>query len=187
MSQTRCLDLARMTRYVLVAMSESLTLRSAALMVFAASAAILLGAFVFQYVDGLQPCILCWWQRYPYMATIVLSLAAAAIAPTRPPLARTLLGLSAVAFLVGAGIAAFHVGVEQHWWAGTAECGANFGPAGSVDELRRRLLAQSVVRCDEVVWSLFGISMAGYNFLLSLALAGFAVHAVRSVARQTAR
>jgi disulfide bond formation protein DsbB len=168
-------------------MSESISVRMAASMVLAASVAILLGAFAFQYIGGLQPCILCWWQRYPYMATIVLSLVAAVVAPTRPPLARVLLGLSAVAFLVGAGIAAFHVGVEQHWWAGTAECGANFGPAGTVDELRRRLLAQDVVRCDEVAWSLFGISMAGYNFLLSLALAGFAVHAVRSVARQSAR
>lgn len=168
-------------------MSESISLRMAALMVLASSVAILLGAFAFQYIGGLQPCILCWWQRYPYMATIVLSLVAAAIAPTRPPLARILLGLSVAAFLAGAGIAAFHVGVEQRWWAGTAECGANFGPVGSVDELRRRLLAQPVVRCDEVAWSLFGISMAGYNFLLSLALAGFAVHAVRSVARQTAR
>ncbi len=92
-----------------------------------------------------------------------------------------------MAFLVGAGLAAFHVGVEQHWWAGTAECGANFGPAGSVEELRRRLLAQAVVRCDEVAWSLFGISMAGYNFLLSLALAVFAVRAVRSDARLIAR
>jgi disulfide bond formation protein DsbB len=164
--------------------SESISLRMAALMVLASSAAILLGAFAFQYIGGLQPCILCWWQRYPYMAAIVLSLVAAAIAPTRPPLARALLGLSAVAFLVGAGIAVFHVGVEQHWWAGTAECGANFGPAGSVDELRRRLLAQNVVRCDDIAWSLFGISMAGYNFLLSLALAVFAV---RAVARQTAR
>lgn len=168
-------------------MSESISFRMAALMVLASSVAILLGAFAFQYIGGLQPCILCWWQRYPYMATIVLSLAAAAIAPTRPPLAGVLLGLSAVVFLIGAGIAAFHVGVEQKWWTGTAECGANFGPAGTVDELRRRLLAQPVVRCDEVAWSLFGISMAGYNFLLSLALAGFAVHAVRSVARQTAR
>jgi disulfide bond formation protein DsbB len=168
-------------------MSDSLSLRMAALMVFTASAAILLGAFAFQYVGGLQPCILCWWQRYPYMATIVLSLAAMAIAPTHPPLARALLGLSAVVFLVGAGIAAFHVGVEQHWWAGTAECGANFGPAGSVDELRRRLLAQNVVRCDDIAWSLFGISMAGYNFLMSLALTVFAVRAVQSDARLIAR
>jgi disulfide bond formation protein DsbB len=168
-------------------MSESQSLRRAALMVFASSAAILLGAFAFQYIGGLQPCILCWWQRYPYMATIVLALFAVAVAPTRPKLARVVLGLSAVAFLVGAGIAAFHVGVEQHWWAGTAECGANFGPAGSVEELRRRLLAQNVVRCDDIAWSLFGISMAGYNFLLSLALAVFAVQAVRSDARLIAR
>jgi disulfide bond formation protein DsbB len=176
-----------MTRYVLVTMNDSLSLRMASLMVLASSAAILLGAFAFQYIGGLQPCILCWWQRYPYMITIVLGVVATFLAPTRPALARLLLAACAVVFLAGAGIAAFHVGVEQHWWAGTAECGANFGPAGSVDELRRRLLAQAVVRCDDIAWSLFGISMAGYNFLLSLALAVFAVCAARSVARTTLR
>lgn len=168
-------------------MSGSLSLRLASLMVLASSTAILLGAFAFQYIGGLQPCILCWWQRYPYMVTIVVGLIAAAIAPTRPTVARALLGFCAAAFMVGAGIAAFHVGVEQHWWQGTAECGANFGPAGSIDELRRRLLAQDVVRCDAIAWSLFGISMAGYNFLLSLALAAFAGNAVRSVARTSPR
>jgi disulfide bond formation protein DsbB len=174
-----------MARYVLLTMSDSISLRLASLMVLTSSAAILLAAFAFQYVGGLQPCILCWWQRYPYMVTIVLALIAVALAPARPPVARALLGLCAVVFLVGAGIAAFHVGVEQHWWQGTAECGANFGPAGSVDELRRRLLAQAVVRCDDITWSLFGISMAGYNFLLSLVLAVFAIRAAQSVTRPT--
>ncbi len=168
-------------------MSDSLSLRQASLMVLAASAAILLAAFAFQYIGGLQPCILCWWQRYPYMVTIVVALIAVALAPARPPVARALLGFCAIVFLVGAGIAAFHVGVEQHWWQGTAECGANFGPAGSIDELRRRLLAQDVVRCDAIAWSLFGISMAGYNFLLSLALAVFAIHAARSAPRTSPR
>lgn len=155
-------------------------------MVLAASAAILLVAFGFQYIGGLQPCILCWWQRYPYFVTIALS-AVALLTSGRPQLGTLLLGACGVVFLVGAGIAAFHVGVEQHWWAGTAECGANFGPAGSVDELRRRLLAQPVVRCDEVAWSLFGISMAGYNLLLSLALAAFAFYAARPALRLAPR
>ena len=82
-----------------------------------------------------------------------------------------------MAALVGAGIALFHVGVEQHWWQGTAECGSTLPPAATIDELRARLLAQPVVRCDEVAWSLFGISMAGYNVILSLLIAAFAVAA----------
>jgi disulfide bond formation protein DsbB len=161
-------------------MSESMTTRSRALMVFTASMAILLAAFAFQYIGGLQPCILCWWQRYPYFATIVLALAAVMLATQRPPVAAILLGLCGLVFLAGAGIAAFHVGVEQHWWQGTAECGANFGPAGSIDELRRRLEGQAMVRCDEIAWSLFGISMAGYNFLLSLGLAAWALASART-------
>src|SRR5207237_10719321 len=89
--------------------------------------------------------------------------------------AGALLAIAALGFLAGAGIAAFHVGVEQHWWAGTAECGAS-GPlaGGSAADLRAKLLAQPVVRCDEVAWSLFGISMAGFNVIVSLALTAFA-------------
>jgi disulfide bond formation protein DsbB len=165
-------------------MSESLPLRVRALMVFTASVVILLTAFGFQYIGGLQPCILCWWQRYPYVVTIVLALAAAALAARRKP-AAALLALCGLVFLAGAGIAAFHVGVEQHWWQGTAECGANFGPAGSIEELRRRLEGQAMVRCDDIAWSLFGLSMAGYNFLLSLGLAAFALASARTAMTTT--
>lgn len=154
----------------------SLSPRTTAALLLVASAAILGGAFAFQYVGGLQPCILCWWQRYAHMATIAL--AAIAVAASGRGSTRTgwlLVTLTGLALLTGAGIAAFHVGVEQHWWAGTAECGSTLGGASGIDELRARLLAQPIVRCDDIAWSLFGISMAGYNFLLSLALAAFAL------------
>ena len=73
--------------------------------------------------------------------------------------------------LVGAGIAGFHVGVEQHWWAGTDGCGVDPLATGvSVDALREQLLGEPVVPCDVVTWSFFGISMAGYNFMISLLL-----------------
>ncbi|MBV8535878.1 MAG: disulfide bond formation protein B [Alphaproteobacteria bacterium] len=153
-----------------------LSSRTTAALLLAASAAILAGAFAFQYLGGLAPCILCWWQRYAHMAAIVLAalaLAASRRGSTAP--GWLLVAATGIALLAGTGIAAFHVGVEQHWWAGTAECGSQVGGAGGIDELRARLLAQPIVRCDEIAWSLFGISMAGYNFLLSLALAGFAV------------
>jgi disulfide bond formation protein DsbB len=90
-----------------------------------------------------------------------------------------LLLAAGVAALAGTGIAVFHVGVEQHWWQGTAECGSTLGAASSIEDMRRMLLAQPVVRCDEVAWSLFGISMAGYNALISLGLAAFALAALR--------
>lgn len=138
-----------------------------------ASGGILLTVLGFQYLGGYQPCELCHWQRYPYIATLLLSIVAIAVRGCH----RAVLALCGLLFLVGAGIAAFHVGVEQHWWQGLAACGSAFGPAGSIDELRARLLAQPVVRCDEVAWSLFGLSMAGYNFMVSLALTAFALHA----------
>ena len=147
-------------------------LRRLAAALVLASVAIVLAAFAFQYIGGLQPCVLCIWQRWPYAATIAAGTAAAWLAyRDRPQAAGLLLALCGLVFLAGAGIAAFHVGVEQHWWAGTSSCGGEAGSATSVEELRRQLLGQPVVRCDAVAWSLLGVSMAGWNMLLSLGLA----------------
>jgi disulfide bond formation protein DsbB len=127
-------------------------------------------ALLAQYWGGLQPCVLCIYQRYAHGAAGAAGLLALAFL-ARPPACRLLTGLGAVALLVGAGIAAFHVGVEQHWWQGTAACHApSFDPDMTIDELREAMLGTSFVACDEIAWELFGISMAGYNFLFSLAL-----------------
>jgi disulfide bond formation protein DsbB len=90
-----------------------------------------------------------------------------------------MLALSALAFLVGTGIGVFHVGVEQHWWEGTAACTGSVatGGAKTVEALRQQILSSDVVRCDRVPWSLFGVSLAGYNVLISLALELFAAWA----------
>jgi disulfide bond formation protein DsbB len=138
-----------------------------------ASAAILAAAFASQYIAGLEPCVLCLYQRVPYGAVIALSglgLGLSGLAPTPKGVIASLAGLCAVAFLVNAGIATFHVGVEQHWWQGSEACGAVGTMARTIEELRAQILAAPVVRCDEVPWSLFGISMAGYNVLASLGL-----------------
>jgi disulfide bond formation protein DsbB len=156
-------------------MTPYLQPRAAAALLVLATAAVLGSAYTFQYWGELPPCILCWWQRYAHMG--VLAFAVLALLPVGSGLRAVLLLGAAVTALAGAGIAGFHVGVEQHWWQGTAECGSTFGPATSIEEMRQRLLAQPVVRCDEVAWSLFGISMAGYNVLISLALAVFAAAA----------
>ncbi|HEX2117442.1 MAG TPA: disulfide bond formation protein B [Alphaproteobacteria bacterium] len=149
--------------------------RTAAGLVVLASAAVLSSAYAFEHWGGLAPCILCWWQRYAHMG--VIAIAMLALLPVGAGLRAVLLLGAAATALAGAGIAGFHVGVEQHWWQGTAECGSTLGPATSIEEMRQRLLAQPVVRCDEVAWSLFGISMAGYNVLISLALAALAAAA----------
>ena len=140
----------------------------APILLFLASAATLLGALAFQFIGGLDPCVLCIYQRWPYFVVAGLCVLAWVI----KPLTRPALFACGVAFVVSAGLGAYHVGVEQGWVAGTAACGAG-GGATTVDELRAQIMNAPATRCDEVAWSLFGISLAGYNLLISLALAAF--------------
>jgi disulfide bond formation protein DsbB len=145
-----------------------------------ASLAVLAAAFAFQYLGGLQPCVLCIYQRYPYGVAIALGVIALVLPRGRAQ--AVLLGLAALVFLVDAGIAAFHVGVEQHWWAGTEACGGAAPAAPQNLNALMQSLGTQPARCDAVAWSLFGISMAGYNFLVALALAAFSVAAARRLA-----
>ncbi|NQV82173.1 MAG: disulfide bond formation protein B [Rhodospirillales bacterium] len=138
--------------------------------IFAASAAALINAYIAQYVFDLQPCILCLYQRVPYAIAGVLGGAALFVPGVRLWAVR----LAGLVFLVGGGIAFYHVGVEQHWWASAAACGSAGGGDGpaTVEELRQLLLSAKPVKpCDQVDWTLFGLSMATYNVGLSLALA----------------
>lgn len=138
----------------------------------------LVAALAFQHIGGLQPCALCIDQRKAWGAAILLaSLSVWAEGRSRIAVALLLLGLAGLAALSGAGIASFHVGVEQKWWEGTAACGAASGfSGGSVADIRERLLASPTIRCDEVAWSLLGISMAGWNALLALATGVMALY-----------
>ena len=157
----------------------------APIVILAASLAVLAGAFAFQYLGGIEPCVLCIYQRFAYGATIALSAVALGFAVSGQRRALPwLLVVTALAFAVGAAIAAFHVGVEQHWWRGTAACGASGAVATTIEELRRQIMNAPIVRCDEVPWSLFGVSMAGYNVLMSAALATFSLWAARGLARR---
>ena len=140
----------------------------AGLVAFASS--MLGGAFAFQYIGGLAPCVLCLYQRYPHAAAIILGLLGLALSRRAPHVARWLCVLGGLALLTSAGIGLFHVGVEQLWWEGTAECGATSMP-DSLEALKAQLMNQPIVRCTDIAWEMFGISMAGYNFLLS-AIAG---------------
>ncbi len=138
----------------------------------AAGVLVIMAALFLQFFLGVQPCILCVYQRIPYL--VVAMLATTALVLRRRHIVRVvLLGLIAVSMLIGCGIAVFHLGIENHWWAGTAGCGVP-PAAATVEELRARLLTGPIVRCDDVSWSLFGISLAGYNIPLTLALAIFA-------------
>ena len=133
------------------------------------STAMLGAAFAFQYLGGLAPCVLCLYQRWPHAAAILLGLLALAVSAHNPSASRWLTVVGGLALLASAGIGLFHVGVEQLWWEGTAECGAT-GTPDSLEALKQQLMAQPVVRCTDIAWEMFGISMAGYNFLLSAAV-----------------
>ncbi len=161
--------------------------RHAPIVILAASLAVLAGAFAFQYLGGIEPCILCIYQRFAYGATIALSAVALGFAVSgRRGALPWLLVVTAIAFAGGGATAAYHVGVEQHWWRGTAACGASGAVATTIEELRRQIMNAPIVRCDEVPWSLFGVSMAGYNVLMSAALAAFSLWAARGLARRVA-
>src|SRR5215471_4581911 len=122
--------------------------RRTPMLVLIASLASLAVAFASQYWGGLQPCVLCWYQRYPYMAIAALGIIGLVVAG-RPGVLRFILLLAALAFFIDAGTAAFHVGVEQHWWAGTSECGSLLDLNANPEDLKSQLLQQPVVRCDE--------------------------------------
>lgn len=134
------------------------------------SGALLGGAYYFQYVVGLAPCEMCYWQRWPHMAVVAAGLLAAA-AFARPRLALVLVLTAITALLVTAALGAFHVGVEYGWWKGPQACSANVPRGLSAEQLKRHLFGAPLVRCDQTAWSMWGISMAGWNALLSLALA----------------
>ena len=135
-----------------------------------ASATLLLGAFLFEHVGGMEPCSLCIWQRWAHLGVIA---AAAAGLLMLPPRAALLLTLAAA--LTSFGVAGYHAGVEWQLWEGPAGCTASLASSASAADLVDQLLATPVVRCDDVPWSLFGLSMAGWNALLSLDISAVAL------------
>jgi len=131
-----------------------------------ASAALLGGAYYFQYVVGLEPCDLCWLQRYPHMAAIALGLAS--VASFAKPKLSFIFALGAIiALFITAGIGVYHFGVEHHWWLGPSSCTSRLPSGLSAEELKKRLFSTKMVLCDSIPWQMWGISMAGWNAILS--------------------
>ncbi len=139
--------------------------RLAYLLALLIPAALLGGALIAQYVYGLPPCEMCWWQRYPHIVALVL--AALAWVTRRD----ALVALAAIAILVSGVIGAFHAGVEYNWWEGLTACTAN---ASAGNDPLASIMAAPIVRCDVAPWTLGGVSLAGFNFLISTA-AGVAI------------
>lgn len=141
------------------------------------SAAMMLGALGFQYIGELPPCKMCYWQRYPHVAAVGIGVLAFVL----PGVGLTaLLYLGAVAALVTAGIGVYHTGVERGFWEGPTTCTS--GPIGGLtpEQLMEQIMGAPLVRCDEVPWELFTLSMASWNAIISFALAGLWIAAARS-------
>jgi disulfide bond formation protein DsbB len=143
--------------------------------------ATILGAWFFEYALGYLPCELCLQQRIPYYVSIPLAVivAAGALAGWSRRLLVAGLIVIALAMLFNAGLGVYHAGVEWKWWAGPTACGGTLGNLGSAGDLLSRVETTRVIRCDEAAWRFLGLSLAGYNVLISLALVAIAAMGAR--------
>ena len=151
-------------------------IRTAATVVAAGGAAAILGVWFFQYGLGLKPCPLCLDQRYVYYFGIplaVLVMLGESVGSSRKVLLAALFVIAA-GMLWNAGLSTYHAGVEWKWWPGPLDCSGPLDSLGAGGGLLRDLQSISVVRCDEAAWRFLGLSLAGYDVLISLALAAVA-------------
>lgn len=130
---------------------------------------LLLGAYGFQLIGHLAPCEMCWWQRYPLFAAVVFAVAAMLTRAT--PASRLFVALAGLSILISGLIGGYHAGVEYHWWTGPERCTSS-GFTSIAD-----LMKAPVVMCDVPQWTLWGVSLAGFNFIIST-LAGLVVLAL---------
>ena len=143
-------------------MSLTPNARLARILALAVPSLLLGGAYISQYGFGLYPCEMCWWQRWPHFAAVGFALLAFVAAPQR-----LWTGLAAIAILASGAIGLFHAGVEYGWWPGITSCAVISG--GGTGSALDDIMNTPLVRCDAPAWTLFGISLAGYNFLVSTA------------------
>lgn len=139
------------------------------------------GALGSQYIGGLYPCEMCYWQRWPHGAAIALA-ALAFTASADSPRSRTLTLLAAVAMAISGAIGVYHAGVELKIFEGVTTCATTAASAASTADLLDQLMRVPLVRCDQVQWSFLGVSMAGWNAIISLA--GAAAIAVLTLSRR---
>jgi disulfide bond formation protein DsbB len=149
---------------------------AAALAIALIGAATILGAWFFQYGLGLKPCPLCLEQRYAYYFAIPLAVMVALgdqVGASRKVLMAALVAI-ALGMLWNAGLGVYHSGVEWKWWPGPQECSGPLTDLSAGGDLLSSLTNLTIVRCDEAAWRFLGLSLAGYDVLISLALAAIA-------------
>ncbi len=142
--------------------------------------AVIVTALASEYIGELTPCALCLQQRLPYYIGVPLALFAAWWAGHARQSARGLLAPLAFIFALSAGLGAYHAGVEYGWWLGPQSCGADIVISDDTADLLRRLETPQAARCEDASFTLFGISMAGYNFIASFGLTGLALFGLTS-------
>jgi disulfide bond formation protein DsbB len=145
--------------------------------VFAASILVIAGVFFFQYGMGLIPCELCLLDRWPWYVAIVLSGLALVILPRSAGHWAALLFVAV--FLVSSGLGGYHTGVEQHVFTGPTACTSTASSSHSVDDLLKQLKATPAIRCDEPQWTLFGVSLAGFDLIASVLLTVYCLVNIR--------
>ena len=128
--------------------------------------AMLSSAYSAQYVGGLRPCILCLYERVPWFAAGALMLVVILLSFSGPG-RRGILLVTGLVLLGGAALAGYHVGVEQHLWAGPGACSAPEEMPQTLNQLKSMLENATAPRCDQIPWEKFGISLAGYNAIVS--------------------
>ena len=164
-------------------MPASPSFRRLARLVFFGTVAAIAGALLFQYAGGLAPCELCLYERWPYYAAIPIALPMLHGAVARGD-ARGGAGILLFLFIASAALAFYHVGVEQHWFAGPTACTGSGPAARTIAELQAQLMAQQPVRCDQPQFSVFGITLAGGNLIASAALAVLSLVALRQAGQR---
>ncbi len=161
--------------------------KSLAAAILATSVAVLGGALLFEHVGGLAPCPMCLWQRWPWWIAAAITLPVLLLPPVRRVLGPGLPALFALIFAGSFALAAYHAAVEQHWVAGPASCSAPVTAARTLADFQRMVVDRPVVRCDEVPWALFGVSLAGFNAIFSAILAALSIRTVLRFRKETAR
>ncbi len=159
---------------------------TASLAVTVIAAATIAGAWFFQLVLEILPCPLCLEQRYAYYLAIPLGALTAMAARSGAPRSLLLAGLAILflATLANAGLGTYHAGVEWGLWKGPTDCTGPGITLGNAKDLLSQLDTVKVVRCDEVQWRLLGLSLAGYNVLISLLMAAIAAWGLAGTARR---
>ena len=139
------------------------------------SVAMILGAWGFEFIGEMPPCKLCYYQRYPHWlagaAGILAIFTGAAVFAY----------VAAIGVAASGGVGLYHTGVERKWWDGPASCSGQDVGSLSADELFNQIMSAPLVRCDDIPWELFGLSMANYNAILSLIAAALWIYATKKL------